>query len=103
MVGKRSATAHRTVAQMRKHGRKASKGGDQTALDIKKRGLRNAARKMVGLAKGDPRDAMHTKKPLRGVKTAAAAKKLNTRSNLAAGSRSKNRADNGSGKSKRRG
>jgi hypothetical protein len=75
----RSKTAHRTPSQIKRHGRTYQAKPQQR----KNRAARNAARKALGLKKGDPRDAGH-KKPLSKGGT-------NSKSNLKATNRSKNR------------
>ena len=87
---KRDPVTHRTLSQMRKHGRSVERGGEQTKLDRQKRAARNTARRKSGLKVGDPRDAAH-KSPLKNAKTAAGVKRLNTKGNVMKQAKSKNR------------
>ena len=79
MAGKRSPTAHRTKAQIRKHGRTYQ----ATAEQRKKRSQRNKARRKMekagAVSKGDGKDVHHK----RGMS--------NSRKNLTVKSRSANR------------
>jgi len=77
---KRDPSSHRTPGQIK---RQAS-GYNHRPEQIKKRTMRNKARKQLGLKVGDPRDADH-KKPLRSGGG-------NSKGNLRAIHRSKNRA-----------
>lgn len=77
--GVRDPSSHRTPAQVRKQVR----GYNSRPEIIQRRSEQNKARRMLGLKKGDPRDAGH-KTPLdKGGKT--------VRSNLEPQSRDKNR------------
>jgi len=58
----RSPTSHRTPGQILRHGRTYQARKSQR----KNRALRNAARKKLGLKKGDPRDAGHRVSLMRG-------------------------------------
>lgn len=75
--GKRDPSTHRTPAQIREH---TKTYGVKTR---KKRAQRNAARRKLGLKKGDPRDAGHIKPLAKGGS--------NAKSNLKAQSRKSNR------------
>lgn len=77
--GVRDPSSHRTPAQIRKMDR----GYNSTPEMIRRRSEQNKARRMLGLKKGDPRDAGHVKMLDRGGKT--------VRSNLEPQSRRKNR------------
>jgi hypothetical protein len=77
--GKRDPVSHRTPAQIRKMDR----GYNARPEQVKNRSSNNRARKMLGLKKGDPRDADHIKPQRHGGAT--------TRGNLRAIHKSKNR------------
>lgn len=85
---KRDPSSHRTPTQIRRQ----VKGYNSRPENVKKRTKNNAARKALGLKKGDPRDAHH-KKPLRSGGS-------NSKSNLQAVHKSKNRAWRAEKKSK---
>lgn len=76
---KRDPSSHRTPSQIRKMDR----GYNATKEMIRRRGEQNKGRRMLGLKKGDPRDAGHKKMLDHGGKT--------TKSNLEPQSRKKNR------------
>ena len=77
--GVRDPSSHRTPEQIRKQVR----GYNSTPEMIRRRSENNQARRMLGLKKGDPRDAGHKKMLDDGGKT--------TMSNLEPQSRAKNR------------
>lgn len=77
---KRDPSSHRTPTQIRRQAR----GYNAKPKQRKKRAMNNKARRALGLKVGDKRDAHHIK-PLRSGGG-------NTRSNLKAVDRSKNRA-----------
>ena len=77
--GKRDPSSHRTPAQIRKQ----SAGYNSRPEMIRRRGEQNKGRRMLGLKKGDPRDAGHKRMLDDGGKT--------TRGNLEAQSRKENR------------
>lgn len=77
---KRDPSSHRTPTQIRRQVRGYNAQPDK----VKKRSTNNKARRKLGLKVGDPRDAHHVK-PLRSGGS-------NSRSNLKAVHRSKNRA-----------
>lgn len=77
--GVRDPSSHRTPAQIRKMDR----GYNATPEMRRRRGENNKARSMLGLKKGDPRDAGHVKMLDHGGKTVM--------SNLEPQSRKKNR------------
>ena len=58
----RSPTSHRTPSQIKRHGRTYQAQAQQR----KNRALRNAARRKLGLKKGDPRDAAHKQSLMKG-------------------------------------
>jgi hypothetical protein len=77
--GKRDPVSHRTPEQIREMDR----GYNSQPHMIKRRSEQNKARRMLGLEKGDPRDAGHIKALDRGGKT--------VRGNLEPQSRAHNR------------
>ena len=77
--GKRDPSSHRTPDQIFKMDR----GYNHRPEGIRRRSEENRGRRMLGLKRGDPRDAGHIKPLDKGGST--------TRSNLAAQSRKKNR------------
>ncbi len=77
--GERDPSSHRTPAQIRKMDR----GYNATDEMIRRRSEQNKGRRMLGLKKGDPRDAGHVTPLDGGGKT--------TKSNLEPQSRKKNR------------
>lgn len=77
--GQRDPSSHRTPEQIRRMDR----GYNHTKESIRRRGEQNKGRRMLGLKKGDPRDAGHIKMLDHGGKT--------TMSNLEPQSRKKNR------------
>lgn len=85
---KRDPSSHRTPTQIRRQ----VNGYNARPENVKKRSNNNKARRMLGLKKGDPRDAHHEKPQRSGGGT--------TKGNLRALHRSKNRAWR-SGKDKR--
>lgn len=76
---KRDPSSHRTPSQIRKMDR----GYNSTPEMIRRRGEQNKGRRMLGLKKGDPRDAGHKRMLDKGGKT--------TLSNLEPQSQKKNR------------
>lgn len=81
----RSPTSHRTPGQILRHGRTYQASKQQR----KNRALRNAARKKLGLKKGDPRDAGHKRSLMKGG--------TNDSSNISPQSVAKNRGHGTSG------
>jgi hypothetical protein len=77
--GKRDPSSHRTPEQIRKQ----VNGYNRRPEQIRRRSESNKARAMLGLKKGDPRDAGHIKPLDKGGAT--------TRENVEAQSRAKNR------------
>jgi len=77
--GKRDPSSHRTPAQIRKMDRGYNATDEMTG----RRAEQNKARRMLGLKKGDPRDAGHITPLDKGGKT--------TKSNLKPQSRKENR------------
>lgn len=77
--GVRDPSSHRTPAQVRKQ----VSGYNHKKESIRRRSEQNKGRRMLGLEKGDPRDAGHIKMLDHGGKT--------VRSNLEPQSRKKNR------------
>ena len=77
--GKRDPSSHRTPAQIRKMDR----GYNSTPEMIRRRTEQNRGRAMLGLKKGDPRDAGHVTPLDKGGRT--------TKSNLEPQSRKENR------------
>ena len=76
---KRDPSSHRTKKQIKRMDR----GYNSTPENIRRRGEDGKARAMLGLKKGDPRDAAHIKGHRAGGKT--------TKANIKAMPRSKNR------------
>lgn len=77
--GKRDPSSHRTPEQIRKMDRTYNSRPEM----IRRRSEQNKGRRMLGLKKGDPRDAGHVHPLDKGGKT--------TKSNLAPQSRKENR------------
>lgn len=77
--GVRDPSSHRTPEQIRK----MDHGYNSTAEMIRRRSEQNKGRRLLGLKKGDPRDAGHVKPLDKGGKT--------VRGNLAPQSRKENR------------
>lgn len=84
----RDPSSHRTPGQIRRQ----VKGYNSRPENVKKRAKNNAARKKLGLKVGDPRDAHHVNPQRNGGS--------NSKSNLKAVHRSKNRAWRSEKKSK---